>query len=219
MSRTNHVREEVVQYLSQHGPLDDPTGRATAKLRGALGYAGSKASFTQLIANMDRGGELIRVVRGRRTYQIRSSADEGSIRVDHQPQEDEESEQKTEMDYDKMASALLVRVVQTLARESRGHESDGTWARRRIERLEKRINELEQDLLHTKTQAKTIATERDELRLQLEHGEANLALLTDRLQAGKERGQQLSKILRPEERDLLHRLQKTHLTESRGRVG
>ena len=47
---------------------------------------------------------------------------------------------------------------------------------------------LEQDLLHTKTQAKTIATERDELRLQLEHGEANLALLTDRLQAGKERG-------------------------------
>ena len=66
----SHIRQQVVQYLAQHGPLEDPSGKATAKLREALGYEGSEASFTQLISNMDRAGQLTREVKGKRTYRI-----------------------------------------------------------------------------------------------------------------------------------------------------
>ena len=54
----SHIRKQVVQHLTQHGPIEDPTGRATAKLREALDFNGSEASFTQLIANMDRAGGI-----------------------------------------------------------------------------------------------------------------------------------------------------------------
>ena len=54
----SHTRKQVLHHLTQYGPIDDPTGRATAKLREALDFQGSEASFTQLIANMDRAGKF-----------------------------------------------------------------------------------------------------------------------------------------------------------------
>jgi chromosome segregation ATPase len=84
-----------------------------------------------------------------------------------------------------------------LAEGHRQRGSDGSWARRRIERLENRINDLERDLLQTKAEWKTLAAERDELRLQLEHSQAHLALLSDRVSSGKPREGRLSKLLEP----------------------
>ena len=55
-------RQQVAQYLAKYGPFEDSSGRATAKLKEALGYAGTDAGFTQLIANMDRAGELTREI-------------------------------------------------------------------------------------------------------------------------------------------------------------
>ena len=69
MSR-GQIRQQVAQYLIQHGPFEDSTGRATTKLKEVLGYEGTNAGFTQLIANMDRAGQLTREVRGKRTYRI-----------------------------------------------------------------------------------------------------------------------------------------------------
>ncbi len=46
-----------------------------AKLREVLGYEGTDASFTQLIGNMDRAGEVTREVRGKRTYRITAVGD------------------------------------------------------------------------------------------------------------------------------------------------
>lgn len=206
----SHTRQQVVQHLAQHGPIDDPKGRATAKLRHALDYQGSEASFTQLIANMDRAGQLTREVKGKRTYRIvpvdssRSDVDDDLVTT---------QQTNVEMDYDLLASALLVQAVQTLSQGNRGRESAGSWARRRMERLERRINDLERALTQAKAESKTLEAERDELRLQLQHSEGNLALLTDRLSPGQPRDAQLSTLLRTDERALLHQLRRSLVNE------
>jgi uncharacterized protein YicC (UPF0701 family) len=206
----SHTRQQVVQHLTQHGPIEDPAGRATAKLRQALDYQGSEASFTQLIANMDRAGQLSREVKGKRTYRI-VPVDSSPSDVHNKPARMQQT--NVDMDYDTLASALLVQVAQTLSQGNRGRETDGSWARRRIERLERRINDLERALSQAKAESKTLSAERDELRLQLEHSEGNLALLTDRLSTGKPRDDQLSKLLRTDERALLHQLRSSLVNE------
>ncbi len=123
------------------------------------------------------------------------------------------------MDYDKVASALLLQVVQTLTDVKRQPGSDGSWARRRIERLESRINDLERDLLQAKAESRTAIAERDEVRVLLEHSQANLALLSDRVSGGKPREGQLSKLLGSDERALLHQLRDHSVNERPGRAG
>jgi hypothetical protein len=202
----SHIRQQVVQYLAQHGPLEDPSGKATAKLREALGYEGSEASFTQLISNMDRTGQLTREVKGKRTYRIVGVEHASQVGAEQEPIADSVSPEDAAMDYDAVAAALLVQVVQTVTKGNQTKESDGSWARRRIERLERRIDELERELSAAKAESKTIGAERDQLRLQLEHSEGNLALLAERLPAAKARDGQLSKLLDSDERALLHQL-------------
>jgi chromosome segregation ATPase len=208
------IRQQVAQYLWERGPLEDPTGRATSKLRDVLGYEGSEASFTQLIANMDRAGQLTREVRGKRTYRIAAVADTPAMATDNSRDATDEAD----VDYDRVASALLVQVVQTLTETGRGKDSGGSWARRRIERLEKRINDLEHDLLQARAESKTLSAERDELRLQLEHSEGNLAVLSEKLSTGKPRDGQLSKLLRTDERALLNHLRENVATARPGRL-
>jgi chromosome segregation ATPase len=200
----SHGRQRVAHYLATHGPIEDPSGRATAKLREALGYEGSEASFAQLISNMDRAGQLTRQIKGKRTYRI-VTVETASAPTSDPEKRSEASDEDTSVDYDELAAALLVQVVQALNRESKVPEVEGSWARRRIERLERRLGELERDLLASKAEAKTLAAERDQLRLQLEHSESNLALLTERLSAGKSRDG-VNNRLHAEDRALLQRL-------------
>ena len=209
----SQTRQQVAEYLTRRGPLEDTKGRATVKLMEAVGYVGSIANFAQLISNMDRAGQLTRDVKGKRTYRI-AAANDLDLRTDERP----EGPETAEMDYDKVASALLVQVVQNLTKEPRGGENDGAWARRRIERLERHLNELERDLSQARAESNTIAAERDELRLRLEHSEGNLALLTERLATGKPRGEQLSKLLDADERALLHRLRGDSVSKRPGRA-
>jgi hypothetical protein len=211
----SHTRTQIVDYLVRHGSLEDPQGRATSRLREALGFVGSAASFTQLISTMDRAGELTREVKGKRTYRIAAIA---APALSDNDLEESDGPDTAEMDYDQVASALLVQVVQTLTQGRRGKESDGSWARRRIERLERRIDELERDLTYAKAESKGIGDERDELRLQLENSEGNLALLTDRLSTGKSREGRVSKLLGPDERALLQQLRSRASSERPGRA-
>ena len=235
----SHIRTQVVDYLVRHGSLADPQGKATAKLREALGYEGSVPGFTQLISTMDRAGELTREVKGKRTYRIAAVADAPRLRASSVAKSDAAvassaaarsgaaksgaakagATETMEMDYDQVASALLVQVVQTLTKGSTGREGEGSWARRRIERLERQVNELERDLSQAKAESKSVAEERDELRLQLEHSEGNLALLTDRLSTGKVREGHVSKRLGPDERALLHQLRSSSVSGRAGRAG
>jgi hypothetical protein len=210
----NTTRQQVAQYLTKHGPLEDTKGRATSKLMEALGYEGPVANFTQLISNMDRSGQLTRDVRGKRTYRIAAVANDVAVSVDDRPIEVDAEE----MDYDKVASALLIQVVQNLTKGSRSGENDGSWSRRRIERLERRINELERELSQSKAESNTIGAERDELRLQLEHSEGNLELLTERLGTRKPREGHLSKLLDADERALLHQLRGSAVSKHPGRA-
>ena len=243
------TRQQVARYLTEHGPLEDSNGRATAKLREAVGYGGSEANFTQLISNMDRSGEVRREVRGKRTFRIAAAGDDLPLNVDNSTDSAESAAMgsagagsadmgsadmgsadmdsadmdsadmdSADMDYDKVASALLIQVVQTLTQGPRGGENDGSWARRRIERLERRINELERELSQSKAESKTLTAERDELRLQLEHSEGNLALLTERLSTHKPREGHLSQLLGADERALLHQLRGSAVNKRPGRA-
>jgi chromosome segregation ATPase len=214
------ARQQIIEYLVHHGPLTDPSGRATGKLRDALAYGGSQVGFTQLIATMDRAGELIREVNGKRTYRIAAlgaSCAESDSRAD-QMHVEREATQATETDYDQLAAALLVQVVQTLSTGQQPREENGAWARRRIERLERRNGELERDLSQAKAEARTVAEERDELRRQLEHSEGNLALLTDRLASGTPQKGRVADRLRPDDRELLDHLQRSTANERRERA-
>ena len=154
---------------------------------------------------------MTREVKGKRTYRIVPVADSSPSDVQNEPAEMQQT--NVDMDYDILASALLVQVVQTLSQGNRGRETDGSWARRRIERLERRIDDLERALSQAKAESKTLEAERDELRLQLQHSEGNLALLTDRLSTGKPRDGQLSTLLRTDERALLHQLRSSLVNE------
>jgi hypothetical protein len=56
--------------LATSGPIVDPSGYATGVLKDEVGYSGSAVAFIQLIATMDREGEVSREIRGKRTYKI-----------------------------------------------------------------------------------------------------------------------------------------------------
>jgi hypothetical protein len=73
MSRDKTARSRIRQYLQTHGAVDDPNGYATSVLKEAIEYDGTPVAFIQLIAAMDRDGEITRTVRGKRTYRITGS--------------------------------------------------------------------------------------------------------------------------------------------------
>lgn len=78
--RDRTARSRIRKYLAEHGPVVDPSGRATAVLKDAIGYEGSSVAFIQLVTAMDNSKEIEREIRGKRTYQI-SALDSGSPAV------------------------------------------------------------------------------------------------------------------------------------------
>ncbi|TQC49232.1 hypothetical protein EEB14_11170 [Rhodococcus sp. WS4] len=70
MSRDRTARNRIWRYLGERGPVTDADGLATKRLNVAVSYQGSPVAFIQLIAVMEREGELERDVRGKRTYRI-----------------------------------------------------------------------------------------------------------------------------------------------------
>jgi hypothetical protein len=70
MSRDRTARTRIRQHLAASGPIVDPSGYATGVLKDAIGYSGTPVAFIQLIAAMDRDGEIQREIRGKRTYRI-----------------------------------------------------------------------------------------------------------------------------------------------------
>ncbi len=73
MPRDQGVRNRIVEYLAQHGAVEDSSGKATAVLKQAIAYEGTDAGFTQVVAAMAKAGMLDRRIKGKRTYRIASA--------------------------------------------------------------------------------------------------------------------------------------------------
>jgi chromosome segregation ATPase len=174
----SEFRQHIVDYLVANGPIEDASGRATTVLKESVGYTSGDAAFSTLVSSMEKDGRLKREIRGRRTFRISASseAEASSARLASAPATTEG------FDYDELAAALLVRVTRLLAQEP---TESSAWARRRIDQLEGRIDELQRELARAKADAKNAAEERDELRGQLEAASHNLSLLTEQRQSPK----------------------------------
>ncbi len=201
MARDQSVRNRIVEYLSTHGAVEDASGKATSVLKKAIGYEGTDAGFTQVVAAMAKGDLLTRQIKGKRTYRISHSGaaklrgtDAGMSTNGDGP-----------MDYDELAAALLAQVTRVAATPTDTSES-ASWARRRLEQLEARNAALQRDVARANAEAEAIAAERDLLQNQLDAAQHNLSLLTDRLQEPRRPQNRAAERLGPDEQSLLDQL-------------
>jgi chromosome segregation ATPase len=176
--------------------VSDKSGRATSVLKELVGYEQSDAGFSQLVSAMEKDGQIVREIRGKRTFTITGTAPgkESSVPIEHDG---------GKINYDELATALLARTAKVLANAQEPADAAG-WARRRIEQLERRIDELERELARARAEAKTFTDERDELRGQLEAASHNLNLLAE--QSGKPKQGRAVDRLGSEEQALLYDL-------------
>jgi hypothetical protein len=116
--RDRTARSRIREYLAEHGPIVDPSGRATAVLKDAVGYEGSPVAFIQLVTAMDKSSEIEREIRGKRTYRISglgSGTSAGTSPRAHTATAHPGSSSSAragagthlEVDYDELARALL----------------------------------------------------------------------------------------------------------------
>lgn len=197
----------VIDYLHEHGPVEDPAGRATAKFREELKFKGSSAAFTQMIAVMENQGTLARSVRGKRTYRI-ALAEQGNrtTRKTGKRVDSPSPAVEAEVDYDQLAAALLTRVIQSVSTSSTENGADGPLPRRQAQRLERENGQLTKELARTKSELKKTIADREDLREKLENCESNLALLTDQLSTPKPKRNAAMAALKAEDRELLNQL-------------
>jgi hypothetical protein len=96
-------------YLRTHGAIEDPTGYATTVLKDAIGYEGTSVGFIQMVAAMDRDGEIVREVRGKRTYRIALSLPDNTAGDAPGPGQHggPPVQQQIEIDYDELARAIV----------------------------------------------------------------------------------------------------------------
>ena len=202
MPRVNAARQRIIDYLTTNGPVTDTSGRATALLKEAVGYEQGDAGFGQLVSAMERDEQIVREIRGKRTFKI-------SAVPSTEPTTTKVSPATEEIDYDELAAALLARTAQVLASSHEPAEAVG-WTRRRIQQLEGRVDKLERELARAKAEAKAAVDERDGLREQLDAASHNLSLLTERAQNGGKAAQRLG----AEEQALLYELRGHHRRSS-----
>jgi chromosome segregation ATPase len=201
------VRARIAEYLATNGPIEDSSGRATSRLKTAVAYAGGDQAFSQIMSSMADAGELIRDVRGKRTYRISVSASkEAALSASKDATVDRV------MDYDELAASLLAQVTQVLSASERdkdkttGSADPAAWARRRIDQLELRIATLQRDLASARADVQVVADERDELRGRLEAATHNLQLMTDRMEPPRRTARPAIERLGAGEQALLHQL-------------
>ena len=211
MPRDNAARQRIIDLLATHGPVTDKSGRATSVLKEKVGYEQSDAGFSQLVSAMEKDGQITREIRGKRTFTITGTAAPMIPKVTKLPTRGEgivtEHPAGTEgIDYDELATALLARTAQVLASAQEPTDAAG-WARRRMQQLEGRIDELERELARAKAEAKTFADERDELRGQLEAASHNLNLLTEQRNGPKP--SRAAQRMGSDEQALLYELRRT----------
>lgn len=233
MPRDTTVRQRVIDYLVHNGTVSDQSGRATSRLKEAVGYRGGDAGFIRIVGLMADAGEIEREVRGKRTYRI-SVGDEARAAAATRPRPvpvttgslvtaspEGAAGADGDIDYDELAAALLARVARTLSSaESETSSGDqATWARRRLDQLEAKVTALQRDLARAKAEAQAVTQERDELREKYELATRNNDELTARLGQGKPTPPSVAQRLGSDEQALLYRLRRPGRSASPTRAG
>ena len=201
MARDQSVRNRIVEYLATHGAVEDSSGKATSVLKKAIGYEGTDAGFTQVVAAMAKAGLLTRQIKGKRTYRISHSGKSdirGGVAAPG-------ATVKGLWTTTSSPQRLLAQVTRVAATPTDTSES-ASWARRRLEQLEARNAALQRDVARANAEAEAIAAERDVLQNQLEAAQHNLSLLTDRLQEPRRPQSRAAERLGPDEQSLLNQL-------------
>lgn len=212
----------MIDYLVTNGPIEDKSGRATSRLKDAVDYPGGDAGFIRIVGLMADAGEILREVRGKRTYRI--AAPEGAVAsgvsangvaiaargagAKRVADLGADEQRAGELDYDELAASLLARVASLLnSPQPANGESDGaTWARRRIEQLETKVTALQRDLARARAETDAVKDEREALRSQLDAATHNIDVLTERLGSNQRPAGRAAARLDSEEQALLHRL-------------
>jgi hypothetical protein len=125
MSRDRTARTRIRQYLAASGPIVDPSGYATSLLKDAVGYSGSSVAFIQLIAAMDREGEIEREIVGKRTYKIEgigvpvTPSPEALTGPGHKTVVAAPGQPVIELDYKLLAQALVAELLSATAEARR----------------------------------------------------------------------------------------------------
>lgn len=125
MSRDRTARTRIRQYLAASGPIVDPSGYATSVLKEAVDYTGSSVAFIQLIAAMDRDGEIEREIVGKRTYKIEgigvpvTPSPEVMAPAGHKTTVVAPGQPVIELDYKQLAKALVAELLSVTAEARR----------------------------------------------------------------------------------------------------
>lgn len=192
----SNARRRALERLLEQGEIFDASGRAASILRNDIGYLATSAGFAQLLASMERAGEIRREIRGKRTYRITvgPNADLETVTT-NRVSENASGRQNTpapaedgdgafgvtasglapsgDVDYDELAYVVL----RTAARALLGQQgsSDGgprpmssSRAQRRIVSLERNQAELERAVARANAERAEMAAHNAELRGQLE---------------------------------------------------
>ncbi|MFJ9390859.1 hypothetical protein ACIRON_18680 [Nocardioides sp. NPDC101246] len=131
MSRDRTARTRIRQYLAASGPIVDPSGYATGLLKDAVDYSGSSVAFIQLIAAMDRDGEIEREIVGKRTYKIEgigvpvTPSPEALTASGHKATVVAPGQPVIELDYKRLAQALVAELLSATA-QARGTSGTDT---------------------------------------------------------------------------------------------
>lgn len=230
MPRDTTVRQRVIDYLVDHGPVSDNSGRATSQLKEAVGYNGGDAGFIRIVGLMAESGEIEREVRGKRTYRI-SASEQGRADSAGRPRPMSvataapagavaEVGADGELDYDELAAALLARVARTLttAEASASAGDQAAWARRRLDQLEAKVVTLQRDLARARAEVQAVTGERDELQAKLDATSHNLDVLTERM-GQRQPANRVAERLDTDEQALLYRLRGHRRPASPTRAG
>ncbi|KAA1379924.1 hypothetical protein [Aeromicrobium fastidiosum] len=118
MHRDATARSRIKEYLRSHGPVEDPSGHATRVLRQAVDYQGSAVAFIQMLAAMDRDGELERTIVGKRTYRVEGLADSASALVPVHSSDPSAGAPVALIDYERLAKAIVSELADRLSTPS-----------------------------------------------------------------------------------------------------
>lgn len=185
MPRDTTVRQRVIDYLAGRGPVEDRSGRATSRLKDAVGYQGGDAGFIRIVSLMAESGDIVRDVRGKRTYRIAVSEEAATRAASSLASAPPAATPTSEvdrplaalnlgrvvgdgpLDYDQLAGALLSRVAHTLSAsegDGRANGDGAGWARRRIDQLETKITTLQRELARSRAEVQAVSEQRDEIQ-------------------------------------------------------
>lgn len=217
----SNARGRALERLLTRGEIFDASGRAASILRTEIEYLATSAGFAQLLASMERAGEIRREIRGKRTYRIAlgpnadlESATAGAATAgaanesapDAAPAaQGEESDESFpiptsgEIDYDELALTVLRTAARALLNQPVSSDvgprpmSSGR-AQRRIVSLERNQAELERAVARANAERAEMAAQNTELRGQLDAATRtidNLKSQLDRRPARSSAGQRL----------------------------